>query len=97
MLTLHNLTLPGPVLQIGGDLVVPVTIWQLISGSDIRSDFLSISESAQFDLLGVEVVRCTPKCQNDEKQDESQTEPWQWVELEHMIVVVYCLLWKFEE
>lgn len=49
-----DLDSPGRVLQVRVDLVVPVPVCQLISGSDIRGDFLSVSEPAHSDLFGVE-------------------------------------------
>ena len=47
---------PGRVLQVGVDLVVPISVCQLISGSDIMGDFLSVSLPAHSDPFGVEVV-----------------------------------------
>lgn len=47
---------PGRVLQVRVDLVVPVTVRQLVRGGDVMADLLSISAPAHSDHFGVEVV-----------------------------------------
>lgn len=51
-----DLDSPGYVLQVGVDLVEPITICKLFSGSDVRGCFLSISQPAHFDQFRVEVI-----------------------------------------